>query len=57
MLEDGDGSATYESVKRRANKLIMMNSTGRADMELGTMGKGGDNEDDDGGQEGFRQET
>ena len=38
VLEDRDGSATYESVKRRANTWIMMNSTGRADMELGTMG-------------------
>ena len=36
VLEDGDGSATYESVKRRANKWIMMSSTGRAHMDLGT---------------------
>ena len=49
-LEDRGGSATYESVNRRADNWIMMNSTGRADMELGTKGKGGDTEDDDGGQ-------
>ena len=46
-LEDSDGSARYESVKRTANNWIMMNSTGRADMELGTMGHGGDKEDND----------
>ena len=52
VLKDSDGSATYESVKRRANNWIMMNSTGREDMELGTMGHGRDNEDNNGGQEG-----
>ena len=51
VLEDRYGSATYESVKRRGNNWIMMNSTKRADMDLGTMGNG-DNEDNDGGQEG-----
>ena len=35
LLEDRDGSATHESVKRRANNWIMMNSTERADMDLG----------------------
>ena len=50
VLEERDGSATYESVKRRANYWILMNSTGSVDawrrwkME-------GDNEDDDGGQD------
>ena len=51
VLEDGDGSATCESVKRRANNWKMMNSTGRADMDLGTMENGRDSEDDDGGQD------
>ena len=51
VLEDRDGSATYESVKRRANNWIMMNSTGRADMDFGTVGQGRDDEDDDGGQD------
>ena len=51
VVEDRDGSATYESVKRRANIWIMMNSTGRADMDLGTMENGRDSEDDDGGQD------
>ena len=45
VLEDKDGSAAYESVKRRTNHWIMMNSTGRADMEFVTVGKG---RDDDG---------
>ena len=40
VLEDRDGSATYESGKRRANSGIMMNSTARADMDLGTMENG-----------------
>ena len=48
VLEDRDGSATHESVKRRANNWKMMNSTVRADMDLGTVGNGGDDEDDDG---------
>ena len=52
MLEDRDGSAAYESVKRRANNWIMINSICRAGMEFGTMGNGGDNEDDNGEQEG-----
>ena len=43
-------AATYESVKRGANNWIMMNSTGRADADLGTMGNGGEYEDDDGGR-------
>ena len=47
VLEDRDGSATFESVKRRANNWILMNSTGRSDMDLETMESGGDNEDDD----------
>ena len=56
VLENRDGSATYESEKRRANIWTMMNSTGRADMELATMGKGGPKmktED----KKGIRQET
>ena len=52
VLEDGEGSATHESVERRANNCIMMNSTGRAYIGLGTMGQERDNEDDDGKQEG-----
>ena len=36
--EDTDGSATYESLKRRANNWKMTISTGRADMDLGMMG-------------------
>ena len=52
VLEDSDGSATYESVKRRANNWTVMNSSARADMDSGTMGIVGDCEDDDGGQEG-----
>ena len=52
VLKDREGSAFFESVKRRANNWIMVHSTGRADMDLGTMGNGGGNEDDDGGQEG-----
>ena len=52
VLEDRDGSATYESVKRRATNWIVMNSTARADMDSGTMGIVGDCEDDDGGQDG-----
>ena len=31
MLQDRDGSATYESVKRRAIYWVLMNCTGRAD--------------------------
>ena len=50
MLEDRDGSATYESVKRRANNWILVNLTGRADMDLRTMGNGNDHEDNDGGE-------
>ena len=34
---DRDWSATYESVKRRANNWILMNLTGRADKDLGTV--------------------
>ena len=52
MLEDRDGSATYESVKRRASNWMVMNSTARADIDSGTMGIVGDCEDDDGGQDG-----
>ena len=51
VLEDTDESATYESVKRRANTWILVNSTGRANMDLGTAEHGGDNKDDDGRQD------
>ena len=40
LLEDRNGSATYESVKRILNNWILMNSTGRADMDLETMENG-----------------
>ena len=51
VLEDRDGPATYESVKRKANNWIMMKSTGRSDMDSGTMGNGSDHQDTDGGEE------
>ena len=45
-------------MKRRANSWILMNSTERADVDLGTVKTGGDNEGDEGGQDGgTRQET
>ena len=40
VLEDRDGPATHMSVKRRATIWTMMNSTGRADMDLGTWERG-----------------
>ena len=40
LLEDISGSATYESVKRISNNWILMNSTGRADMDLETLENG-----------------
>ena len=40
LLEDRNGSATYESVKRILNNWILMNSTGRADMDLETLENG-----------------
>ena len=51
VLEDRDRSATCESVKPRANNWMMMKSTGRADMDLGTMGNEGDHDDSEGGEE------
>ena len=38
-LEDRDGSAAYESVKRRADNWILMNSMGQAEMDLSDNGK------------------
>ena len=45
VLEDRDGPAT------KSKRLDFDDSTGRADMDLGTMENGGDNEDDDGGRD------
>ena len=50
-LEVGDGSAAYESVIRKANTWIMLNSTERADMDLDTMGNWREHENKDGGEE------
>ena len=54
VLEDRDGLATDESVKQRVNKWIMMNSTGRPD--IGTTRKGGDNQDNEGGELGSSED-
>ena len=43
--------SAHESVKRRANNWTTMNSTGRADIDLKTMGNGREHEDHDGGEE------
>ena len=40
LLEDRNVSAIYESVKRILNNWILINSTGRADMDLETMENG-----------------
>ena len=51
VFEGRDGSATYESVKRRADNWILMNSMGEAEMDLRTMGNGGEHEDSEGRDE------
>ena len=51
VLEDRNGSETFESVKRRAKNWRLMNSTRRADMNLGTMEYGVDHENNGGGQD------
>ena len=55
-LEVRDGSAAYESVILRANSWIMLNSTGRTDMDLETIGNWREHEDKDGGEERTRQD-
>ena len=50
VLEKRDGSATHESLKRRANNWIMINSTRQGDMNLETMVNGGDHKDNEEGE-------